>query len=141
MSVTDDLAADLDRDERLRLKPYLDTKGKVTIGWGRNLTDVGIRLDEAQLMRQNDMTTALVGIRTALPWFDALDTVRQRVLLNMGVNLGVQGLLGFSRMLAAMQRGDYETAAEEMLASDWSTDVGGRATRLATWMRTGEATI
>lgn len=41
------LKEELIRDEGLRLKPYRDTVGKLTIGVGRNLDDVGITKDEA----------------------------------------------------------------------------------------------
>ena len=41
--------------EGTQLEPYLDTVGKLTIGIGRNLSDCGIRLDEAELMFQNDL--------------------------------------------------------------------------------------
>ena len=34
--------------------PYLDTVGKVTIGYGRNIGDNGISLEEAQIMFNND---------------------------------------------------------------------------------------
>lgn len=43
------LLSELSRDEGRRLKPYLDTVGKTTIGVGRNLTDVGISEDECDL--------------------------------------------------------------------------------------------
>ena len=36
------LIAMLQRHEGLRLKPYKCTAGKVSIGYGRNLEDVGI---------------------------------------------------------------------------------------------------
>ena len=41
-----DLVQQLTRDEGIRNKPYVDTVGKVTIGVGRNLSDVGLYPDE-----------------------------------------------------------------------------------------------
>jgi lysozyme len=59
------------------------------------------------------------------------------VLISMAFNLGVQGLLGFTRMLSYSQDGDYSGAAEEMLSSKWATQVGNRAVELAGMMENG----
>ena len=53
-------------------------------------------------------------------------------------NLGPAGLLKFGRTLSAVEQGDYETAAVEMLDSRWAGQVGQRATRLSEMMLTGE---
>ncbi|EHP39407.1 lysozyme [Cupriavidus basilensis OR16] len=55
------LLAELKRDEDLRLKPYVDTVGKTSIGIGRNLDDVGISQEEAIFLAQND-------IDRTMPW-------------------------------------------------------------------------
>jgi lysozyme len=47
----------LKRDEGLRLKPYQDTVGKWTIGYGRNLDDRGISKYEAEAMLRNDVAS------------------------------------------------------------------------------------
>mgnify|MGYP001023309749 CR=1 FL=1 len=126
---------ELIRDEGLRLKPYKDTVGKTTIGIGRNLDDVGISKDEAYLMLDNDIQRTSDSLDKNLPWWKTLDEVRQRVILNMAYNLGINSLLGFKNTLAAIQAGRYNDAADGMLASKWATQVGARATRLADMMR------
>lgn len=131
------LKADLIRDEGLRLKPYLDTVGKTTIGVGRNLTDRGISKDEAMAMLDRDMAETIDGLRHALPWWDALDGVRKRVLVNMGFNLGVPGLLKWPNTLSDVADGDYQSAAAKMRQSKWATQVGARAERLARLMERG----
>jgi lysozyme len=130
------LLSELNRDEGRRLKPYLDTVGKTTIGVGRNLTDVGISDVECNLLLENDVMRSIMWLDRHLPWWRSLDAVRQRVIINMAFNMG-RKLLTFANTLAAMQRGDYEAAANGMLASKWATQVGARAYRLATMMRTG----
>ena len=45
----------------------------------------------------------------------ALDVPRYGVLLNMTFNLGVAGPLSFRQFLSAMQAGQWELAAHEML--------------------------
>lgn len=126
----------LTRDEGLRLKPYEDTTGHLTIGVGRNLTDVGISSDEAQMLLDHDIDRVVRMLDERIPWWGQLDPVRQRVLLNMGFNLGY-GLFQFRNTLAHVQRGEYTDAAEHMLDSLWSRQVGARALRLANAMRTG----
>ena len=55
----DALRSELRRDEGVRLKPYRDTVGKITIGVGRNLTDVGITPDEADVLLDHDIAAAI----------------------------------------------------------------------------------
>ena len=133
-----DIKSMLMRDEGLRLKPYPDSVGKMTIGYGRNLDDRGVSVAEADFMLDNDITAATADVLRTIPWSMSLDEVRRSVLVNMTVNMGVGGVLGFRRMLAAAERGDWATAAKEMLDSKWATQVGPRAHRLAQSMETGE---
>ncbi|MFZ9654660.1 MAG: glycoside hydrolase family protein [Limnohabitans sp.] len=123
--------------EGVRLKPYRCTAGKLTIGIGRNLDDVGISQEEALGLLRNDIARALSAVRIELPWFDRLDDIRQRVVVDMAFNLGIDGLLAFKQTLAAVASGDYDRAATEMLNSRWAAQVGERARRLARMMRTG----
>lgn len=133
------LVAELKRDEGVRLKPYTDTVGKLTIGVGRNLSDVGITDAESTVLLQNDIQRTVAALDASLPWWRNLNPVRQRVLINMAFNMGMVGLLTFKNTLAAMQSGSYAAAAAGMLASKWATQVGARADRLAEMMRTGAA--
>ncbi|MCX8566817.1 MAG: lysozyme [Glomeribacter sp. 1016415] len=131
------LISELKRDEGERFKPYFDTVGKITIGVGRNLTDGGISQSECEILLHNDIENTLAWLDRNLPWWRILDTVRQRVLINMAFNLGGK-LLTFGNTLVAIQHNDYAAAANGMLASKWATQVGQRALRLANTMRTGK---
>lgn len=125
------LRSELVRDEGVRLFPYMDTAGNITIGIGRNLSGVGVSSAEVQAMWLADVDRATAGLDRALPWWRTLSEERQRVLVNMAFNMGVPKLLTFKRMLAAVKAGQYQAAAAEMLDSEWSRQVGERATRLA----------
>ncbi len=141
MVETFDMAAlvfELKRDEGQRFAPYLDTVGKITIGVGRKLTDVGISVSECNTLLKNDIERTWLWLDHHLPWWKALDAVRQRVLINMAFNLGGR-LLTFTNTLAAIRRADYAAAANAMLASKWAKQVGARAQRLTNMMRTGKA--
>jgi len=124
-------------DEGICLKPYRDSVGKLTIGVGRNLDDVGITEQEAEILLDNDIRNAYADLTDACRWVQKLDDARQNVLLNMTFNLGITRLLGFRNTLAFVQAGQYEKAANEMLESLWARQVGLRAQRLAQIMRTG----
>lgn len=131
------LRSQLERHEGLRLKPYRDTVSKLTIGYGRNIEDVGISRDEADFMLDNDIDQVEQYLKT-VDEYNELDEVRQTVLANLCFNVGFRGLMKFKRMWAAIGRGEYSRAADEMLDSKWARQVGRRADELAEIMRTGE---
>lgn len=130
------LRAQLVLHEGLRLRPYLDSVGKMTIGVGRNLDDRGITRDEAMTLLEHDIREAIEDLET-FPSFAALDPIRQRVLVDMRFNLGPSRFRGFKRTLAAVAAGDYVTAASQMRASLWYRQVKARGVRLANMMETG----
>ncbi|SIS73017.1 glycoside hydrolase family protein [Insolitispirillum peregrinum] len=131
------LKKELVRDEDERLKPYRCTAGKLTIGVGRNLDDVGLSVDESAYLLGNDIARVMAELDKALPWWRGLSEVRQRALANMAFNLGVPRLKGFARMLAALQAGQWDEAATQALASKWAVQVGDRAKRIATMIKEG----
>lgn len=135
--MTSPLIDQLRRDEGCRLKVYQDSLGKWTIGVGRNLEDVGISLDEADLLLTNDIKNATVALESTFPWTCALDDARKGAVLNMTFNMGIHGLGEFRDFLGKMQTGDYAGAAGAMLDSLWARQVGPRATRLSIQIQTG----
>ena len=132
------LRAQLLRDEGLRLKVYNDSKGIPTIGVGRNLRDKGLSLAEAEYLLDNDIRDATSDVVSRIPWSYTLDPIRFEVLVNLSFNLGVAGLLAFAKMLAALEAGRWDDASTELLDSKYAKQVGRRADRLATQIRTGE---
>jgi lysozyme len=59
-------------------------------------------------------------------------------MINMAFNLGFAGMMKFKKMIAAIEKKDFEQAATEMLNSRWADQVGERADRLAKMMFTGD---
>jgi len=133
-----DIIAQLKRDEGVRHFPYADTVGKLTIGVGRNLKDVGLRDSEIDFLLRNDVSEKATQLSNRFPWFSGLDEVRRGVLVNMTFNMGIGGVLGFPKFLVAVSRGEWNVAAAEMLDSQWAGQVGDRAKRLAQQMQTGQ---
>lgn len=134
---TTKLERQLFTDEGLRLKPYLCTAGKVTIGVGRNLEDRGISKDEAILMLRNDIASVRAECEQ-LSWFDGLNQPRKDAVINMVFNLGLTRFKEFKNTIAHLERGEFTAASGEMLRSKWAAQVGDRAKRLAAMIRTGE---
>lgn len=124
------------KHEGLRLKPYKCTAGKLTIGYGRNIEDNGISQTEAEQMLYNDIQKCYFECGK-LPCWDNINEARQAVLLDMCYNLGISRLKNFKKMLAALERTDYTSAAAEMLDSNWAKQVKSRATELAQIMKKG----
>lgn len=128
---------ELIRDEGLKLKPYMCPAGKLTIGIGRNIEDVGISEDEALYLLRNDIENCNTDLTEMGFQFYNFSPNRWRVLVNMRFNLGPNRFRQFKKMIAALRDGDYEKAADEMMDSKWARQVGDRANRLAKMMREG----
>lgn len=137
MSDRQRLVDDLIRDEGLRLKPYMDAVGKITIGVGRNLSDVGLSSREVMDLLGHDIDEAVTDLAT-FPWYLTLDEVRQRAMTNLRFNLGPRRFRDFKRMIRAMSDGDYQKAGAAMRDSPWYDQVKARATRLVSMILTGK---
>jgi lysozyme len=137
-----ELKKQLTLDEDKRKFVYKDSKGYYTIAIGRLVDDrfpgSGLREDEIEYLLNNDIDDRIEQLTRKLPWFQDLDDVRKGVLINMAFQLGVEGLLGFSRTLEQVRLGNYWRAAMYMLASKWAIyDTPKRAKRMSKQMETG----
>jgi len=122
--------------EGLRLTPYRCTEGYLTIGYGRNLETTGISRGEAEAMLDSDIDEAHRSLSFLDFWSD-LNDARKAALIDMAFNLGITGLMTFKKMLAALERKDYDAASSEILDSRYAIQVGARAIRIATIIRSG----
>lgn len=151
--------------EGLRLEVYKCPAGYWTVGVGRNLEgkpltkseqerilgrsgltpdqvidilkERGVTKDEALFLLANDIEDAVKDL-SHFEWYENLDPVRKKVVIDMRYNLGPTRFREFRQMIAALARGDYKAAAAEMVDSAWYHQVGTRARRLVEMMRTGE---
>lgn len=135
--MSDKLIAMLKRHEGFRSKPYLDTVGKLTAGYGRNIEDVGISEDEAELMLSNDIKRASKAIRDNLPWAAGLNDVRRAALIDLCFQLGWLGLSKFVNTLGNMALENWEAAANELLNSRYAKQVPNRAKEISEMIRLG----
>jgi len=125
------LKEQLIRHEGLRLTVYDCPAGYKTIGVGRNIEHKGITESEALYLLDNDIGYFTEQLEDNLIGFQELPEDKKAVLVNMAFNLGVNGLLKFKNMLAAITEERWEDASAEMLNSRWADQVGNRATELA----------
>ncbi len=120
------------RHEEFRARPYRDSKGIWTVGYGWNLEANTITEPEARLRLEKDLKSAEEGIRRHLDWFQDLHETRREVFIEMAFQLGVRGFLRFRRTLRYAAIGEHAKAADEMLDSVWArTDSPGRAKELS----------
>ncbi len=132
------LKAQLTLEEGLRLKPYSDTVGKLTIGVGHNLTDNGISHDIAMAILDEDIKDILSQIEHQSFWLAVEnDDVRSRAIVDLIFNMGLGGFLQFKNTIAALIKKDWATASLQLLSSKWATQVGVRANNIAFMIRNG----
>lgn len=125
--------------EGLRLKPYKCPAGKLTIGYGRNLTDLGISQSEADILFQHDFISAELDTIAWLKKYgmkpEDISESRFYVLTDMMFNMGYNVCLQFKTFMSELKKGHYDDAAKAMLNSKWATQVGSRAIKLAAMMK------
>jgi len=116
----------ISKNEAIRLRPYTDTVGKLTIGIGRNLDDNGLSLDEVEYLLKNDIKRVKEELEDVFEdFYDLPENVRV-VLIDMCFNLGISRFLGFKKMIQAVKDGDFKEAGRQAKDSKWCRQVGSR---------------
>jgi lysozyme len=124
-------------NEGFRAHVYTDTTGHKTIGYGCNL-DAGITQAAAEallLAQAQDLARTL----TAYWWAGGLDEPRLSVLIEVAFNVGLAGLLHFTKCLTAIGHQDWQGAHDELLDSDAAHLLPRRYGGLAQILLTGVA--
>lgn len=129
--------AELRRHEGFRDRVYLDTVGKRTIGYGWNLDSDPMYREAADLQMKCKLEEIEQRLLLLYDWYPNLSQVRKDVVLNMCYNLGVEGFGKFRQTIWYLQNSRFAEAAQEMLRSRWSEQVGNRARYLANLIETG----
>jgi lysozyme len=131
-------------DEGCKLVVYNCSEGFATCGTGHNLQadpatsilkrplkvgDKITSLESAQLF-EHDLNNVYNSIKKKIPFFNSLPDNYKAVLVNMTFQLGINGVLQFKKMLAAMQLNDNVAVAAAMKNSKWYKQTPNRADRL-----------
>jgi len=133
---------DLTKHEGCKTTVYLCTEGIPTVGIGHALYGfeelaVGDEVSMEQVLEwfKEDCDEALTDCRALFLNFDSLPDQVKRVLVNMAFNLGRSRLAKFKNMVTAVNEGNWNKAANEMVNSRWYNQVGNRSVELENWMR------
>ena len=126
-------------------KAYHCSEGYPTIGIGTKLGPKGAPLSNYTMVVTEHAAKALLDdevkkIRNELVkcrWYIELDSDRQTIIKSMCYQMGVSGVFKFKKMIAALERGDYNEASLQALDSRWAKQTVARAERHAAVLATG----
>ncbi len=142
----------LKKEEGRRLEPYRDSEGLWTVGYGHLIDrrkggslprwiqpSFPLTEDEVDELLVKDAAEVQLALGHSLVLLARLNDVRRVVLLAMAFQLGVVGVLKFTRTLAAIDESRWDDASASLLNSLWARQTPARAQRMAEAMRTGDA--
>tara|TARA_R110002073_G_scaffold17546_1_gene65992 strand:+ start:174 stop:614 length:441 start_codon:yes stop_codon:yes gene_type:complete len=142
------LKKELEVDEGCVKKIYLDHLGKKTVGIGHLCQEgdpefwksIGTEVsqDRVDELFGKDIAWTMADCRDIVPKFDDMPREIRLILANMIFNMGRSRMIGFRKMLAAVDERDWSAAADEMHDSKWRRQVPARAERLIKRMRAVE---
>ena len=119
-------------------KPYLDSLGKATIGYGHLITDEdefenGKEYSKDDLLKlfEKDFAKAEMGADQLVGHIQELHIEAKNVITEMVFQLGTQGVRNFKNMIAALEARDYPRASREMLDSRWHAQTTNRCESLS----------
>ena len=136
----DKLREQLKIDEGVKYEVYKDHLGYPTFGIGHLVVEgdeehgkpVGtpVSEDRVNAVFESDVQKFVSESKKVFPNLDELPEEAQQVIVNMCFNMGAPRLSKFKKFIAAVNDGNWSTAAVEMMDSRWATQVGKRAERL-----------
>ena len=145
----DKLREEIAYDEGSVNEIYLDHLGLPTFGIGHLVIDsdpeygqpVGTPVSEDRCNEafDNDVQTVISDCNILYPDFDELPEEVQRIIANMMFNMGRPRLSKFKGMKRGVDAKDWNSAADEMVDSNWYRQVTKRADRLVARMRAVDA--
>lgn len=136
---------DLIRHEGYVAEIYLDSENLPTFGIGHLVTEndmeytwpVGTPVTDERILQvfHDDCNVAYSDACTLVLNFAGQSVDAQRVIVNMAFNLGRNRLGKFKKFLSAVNEGNYDKAADEMIDSKWYRQVKTRGVELVEIMR------
>ena len=139
------ITQDLIKHEGVVLEIYLDSEGLHTCGVGhliklgdaefKKAVGTPITQERALELFRQDLAVSIKECEQLFPNLGDYPDPVQRVLVNMTFNLGRPRLSKFKAMAAAIEKRDWNTAADEMVNSKWYRQVKGRGVELVELMR------
>ena len=119
-------------------KPYLDSLGKATIGYGHLITEEdnfeeGKEYSKDELLKlfDKDFAKAEMGADQLVGHIQELHIEAKNIITEMVFQLGTQGVRNFRKMISALEARDYPRASAEMLDSRWHAQTTNRCESLS----------
>lgn len=106
--------------------------GHPTIGYGMNLDAIDLPVEIGQAWFETQRNRVINEVFNAIPWTQQLGPGPLRAVIDLAYNAGINGLLGFHKMLGCLHAGDLVGAQREVINSSLAP---GRAHRLAALIR------
>ena len=130
-----DLLESIKKHEGFVEHVYDDSLGIPTIGYGFAIKDLTLDEDIAEEILIRKLERLKRNANSRFKWLEDMPVVVQEVILNMCYQLGVTGVSKFRKAISALQEGDWDEAANEMLDSLWARQTPNRATELSNIVR------
>ena len=109
--------------------------GYQTIGYGYNIEANGISENTAEMLLRRCLGDSVIILEANVSVWSSLSDTRKSILVDMCFNMGWPTLSKFKKMFAALERGHYAEAADQMMDSKWYRQVGIRGRKLVESMR------
>tara|TARA_Y100000361_G_scaffold51398_1_gene44946 strand:- start:547 stop:969 length:423 start_codon:yes stop_codon:yes gene_type:complete len=114
---------------------YKCTEGFDTIGYGFAIKDLEMPEHIAEELLILKLEKLQKNANSRFKWLEDMPQEVQEVVINMCYQLGINGVSKFRKAISAMQEGDWEEAADEMLDSLWARQTPNRAKELSDIVR------
>ena len=114
---------------------YKCTEGFDTIGYGFAIKDLEMPEHIAEELLILKLEKLQKNANSRFKWLEDMPQEVQEVVINMCYQLGIRGVSKFRKAISAMQEGDWEEAADEMLDSLWARQTPNRAKELSDIVR------
>lgn len=135
MTARERLVALLSRHEGYRSHVYDDGTGQPiapgshvvghpTVGYGHCLDTRGLTKPQAERLRDDVLDELEHELSLKLPIYARQVDPRRMALLELAYQCGVDGVLGFRKMLAHLEWREYGEARAELLDSAWARQTG-----------------
>jgi lysozyme len=121
--------------EGFRDKVYKCTEGFDTIGYGFAVKDLVLEEDICEMILERKLEKLIESTDKKFPFLRGLPLDKSEVVYEMVYQMGLSGVSKFKKMLAALEKKDYEKSATEMLDSRWAKQTPNRALKLSNIMK------
>lgn len=137
-------------DEGFSSVIYLCIEDKRTIGYGRNIDDnpltinelnylnfyddvekISITKEQAEYLLKEEIKDLYNKISNRLSFFEEQHDFVKYVLINVAINCGLNGMLKFKKTLDYIKNKDYKKASIEILDSKAARELENRYNRLS----------